>query len=245
MKIEGFSESRFRNAEFVSLGYDVLKITKGYDWVGLGIPGFYIGVETGLGNLVGQLNKLSTVSETAGAELADKYFNNAWRAFKLICLCYELHPDEEKRTAAGVLINLSKTHGYNLHQESWQEQNAKGKMFLADCETIPEAKAAIEKLGIKEIVDNVRVAMEALIESIDERSDKNADQKRENDTKLFRNNLAESLDGMFKYMESMSSISAGGDLDSIIKKINESILKLEMSQKMRGSRKSEELSEKE
>jgi len=245
MKIEGFSKSRFRNAEFVSLGNDVVSITKSYDWVGLGIPGFYTRVETSLNNLITQLNKQNTVQETAGADLADKYFNNAWRAFKYICLCYELHPDEEMRTAAFVLINLSKTHGYNLHQESAQEQNAKAKMFLADCETIAEAKAAIEKLGVKDIVDNVHVALDALILILDERNSKNADQKRESETKLFRQKLGESLSGMFKYMESMSGLVSGGEFDAMIKKINQSILKLEISQKMRSSRKPEELVEKE
>jgi hypothetical protein len=245
MKIEGFSKSRFRNAEFVSLGDDVTAITKSYDWVGLGVPGFYTGVQTSLNNLVDQLNKQNTVIETAGADLADKYFNNSWRAFKFICLCYELHPNEQMRKAATVLINLSKTHGYNLHQESWQEQNAKAKMFLADCETIAEAKAAIEKLGIKEIVDNVHAALEALIVSIGERSNKNADQKRENDTKLFRMELAEKLGGMFKYMEAMSGLAQGGELDTMIKKINDSIQKLETSHKMRSFKKSEEPAEKE
>ncbi|MDQ1770539.1 hypothetical protein GQR60_02715 [Labilibaculum sp. A4] len=243
MKIEGFSISRFRNAEFVSLGSDVVAITKSYDWVGLGIPGFYTRVETSLNNLVVQLNKLNTTTETAGAGLADKQFNNAWRALKYICLCYELHPNEDKRKAAAVLINLSKTHGYNLHQESLQEQNAKAKMFLADCENVEEAKLAIQQLGIKDIVDNVQIALDALVLILDERNSKNADQKRENDTKLFRKELTESLDGMFKYMESMSGLVSGGELDTMIKKVNESILKLEMSQNMRGRRKSEELAE--
>lgn len=245
MKIEGFSKSRFRNAEFVSLGNDVISITKSYDWVGLSIPGFYTRVETRLNNLVTQLNKQNTVPETAGADLADRHFNNAWRAFKYICLCYELHPDEEMRTAAFVLINLSKTHGYNLHQESAQEQNAKAKMFLADCETIAEAKAAIAKLGIEEIINNVYVALDALVLILGERNSKNADQKRENETKLFRQKLGESMSGMFKYMESMSGLAPGGELDVMIKKINESILKLETSQKMRGNRKPDEPGEEE
>ncbi|MBN2598188.1 DUF6261 family protein [Labilibaculum sp.] len=243
MKIEGFSKSRFRNAEFVSLGNDVISITKSYDWVGLGIPGFYTRVDASLNNLVVQLNKLNTITETAGAGLADKHFNNAWRALKYICLCYELHPDKKMHKAAEVLINLSKTHGYNLHQESLQEQNAKAKMFLADCENVEEAKLAIQQLGIKEIVDNVQIALDALVLILDERNSKNADQKRENETKLFRRNLAESLDGMFKYLEAMSGLTAGSELDIMIKKINECILKLELSQKIRSNRKSEELSE--
>lgn len=245
MKIEVYNKGKFRNAEFVSLGNDILAITKNYDWVGLNIAGFYTQVESSLENLVEQLNKLNTVAETLDVEIADEHFNNAWRAFKYMCKGYALSSDKAERDAAQCLINLGKVHGYNMHLESYQEQNAKAKMFLVNCENVVEVKAAIQKLSFENIIAAIKNGKDSLGLAIADRNNKNVNQKRENDTKLFRKELAESLSGMFKYLEAMSGISADGELDSMIRQINERIQKLEMSGKLRGSRKPEELVEKE
>lgn len=148
MQIDSINEAILRNAEFVSLGDDVLKITKVYDWTTYNVVGFYNKVETAAGNLKAHLNKLTTVSETQAIDAADVIFNNAWRAFKYMCKAYEIHPNEAKREAAINLIVLSKTHGYNLHNESYPVQIASAKMFLADCMNKADAKAAIETLTI-------------------------------------------------------------------------------------------------
>ncbi len=243
MKIEVYNKSRCRNAEFVSLGTDVLKITKDYDWVGQNIAGFYTQLDESLQKLIDQLNKLNTVAETLDVETADEYFDNAWRAFRYLCKAYELSSNKEEHDAAICLINLEKVHGYNMHLKSYQEQNAKCEMFLADCDHVEPVKQAIRKLGLKKSIDTIKLAKDSLVLAIDERSNKKVNQKRENDTKILRSELAESISSMFKYLEAMSGLTPGGELDSMIKQINECISKLEISRKLRGSRKVEEPAE--
>jgi len=241
MQIDSINESRLRNAEFVSLGDDVLKITKVYDWAKYNVVGFYTKVETAAGNLKGHLNKLNTVSETQAIDAADAMFNNAWRAFKYMCKAYELHPDEAKREAAISLIVLSKTHGYNLHNESYPVQIASAKMFLADCMNKPEAKAAIESLAIQENIEHIETALNNLVTDIETRKSKFVNEKRDDNTKLLRQKLSISLESIFKYIEAMSVLTPGSELDYMIKEINASIQKLDFAVKMRTTHKSEEI----
>lgn len=243
MKINAFNTSRFRNAEFDSLGTDVLKITKDFDWAGLQVGGFYTNVSTAVQNFEDQLNKMNTVPETMRVEKADLFFNNSWRAFKIVCKAYLLSPSAEKRMAAKVLINLSKIHGYNMHTESYQEQNAKAKMFLADCESIDEVKEAILTMGIQEFISNVQDALNMITLNIGNRKSKSSKQISNNDTKMLRQKLDLALDGMFKYMESMSGLVVDSPFDVMIKNINESIQKIETIHKTRDSRNTEEASE--
>ncbi|MGZ2370686.1 DUF6261 family protein [Ancylomarina sp. YFZ004] len=240
MQIDSFNEARLRNAEFVSLGDHVLKITKAYDWSKFNVLGFYTKVETTVGNLKTHLNKLSTVSETHSVEIADAAFNNAWRAFKFVCKALELHPDADKREAAKTLIELSKTHGYNLHNEGYPVQNASARMFLSDCMNKEEAKAAIKTLAIQENIDQIESALNILVSAIETRKSKFVSEKRDDNTKFLRQKLSVSLDSMFMYLVSMSALEPGGELDKIIKEINESIQKLEISIKMRTTHKTEE-----
>jgi len=240
MKIDSFNEARLRNAEFVSLGNDVLKITKTYDWAKFNVLGFYTKVETAAGHLKTHLNKLNTVSETMAIDAADDMFNHGWRAFKFICKSLELHPDAKKREAALTLIELSKTHGYNMHNESYQVQNASAKMFLADCINKPEAKAAIETLALQENIEHIDKALNNLVTAIETRKSKFVNEKRDDNTKILRQKLSMSLDSMFKYIEAMSVLTPGGELDNMIKEINASIQKLDFAVKMRTTHKTEE-----
>jgi len=241
MKIESFNEARLRNAEFVSLGNDVLKITKAYDWTKFNVSGFYTKAETSVANLKTHLNKLGTVSETQAIDATDDLFNNGWRAFKHICKAFELHPDVHMREAAITLIELSKTHGYNLHNESYSVQNASAKMFLADCMNKPEAKAAIETLAIQENIEHITTALNDLVRAIETRKSKFVNEKRDGNTKVLRQKLSISLDSMFKYIEAMSVLTPGSELDSMIKEINESIQKLDFAIKMRTTHNTEEI----
>jgi len=241
MDVDNLNVGRLRNAEFVSLGNDVLEITKSYDWTKSNVLGFFTKLETSVGNFKAHLNKLSTVTETEGIAKADVKFNNAWRAFKFICKSYELHPNKAKREAAKTMIELSKTHGYNLHNENYQEQNASAKMFLIDCFNKAEVKMAIETLAIQESLDNIEISLNTLMLAIKNRKNKWVNEKRDDNTKLLRQKLAMSLESMFKYIEAMSVIEPGGELDDLIKKINESIQKLELSIKLRKTHNTEEI----
>jgi len=241
MQIHNFNASKLRNTEFVSLGNDILEITKPYDWATSNVVGFYNKVETSVANFKIHLNKLSTVSETHGVELADVAFNNAWWAFKHVCKVYELSPEEQKQEAAKILIELSKSHGYNLHNESYQVQNSRVKMFLADCANKEEVEAAIETLGIQDQIGHVDDALTDLEFAINNRKQKAVSEKRADNIKLLRMKLATSLESMFKYLEAMSVIQDGGEIDDMIKAINESILKLDTSIKMRSAHHSEEV----
>ena len=236
MKIENFSTTRLRNAELVSLAKDVLGITKAYDWAGLNVLGIYTSLETSLNVFVDHLNKLGTVKETNDVEAKDELFNNAWRAFKYFCIACELHPNKTNHEAAVVLIELSRTHGYNLHQEGYQAQIAKAQMFLNDCDTLEEAKKAILDSGAKEYLDNVKDALTALVEAITNRKNKSVSEKRDVDTKELRVIVYQALDKIFKYIEVMADITPEASLSEMGKKINESIQKLEISQKLRSTR---------
>lgn len=236
MKINTFNAARFRNAEFVSLTTNVLNISREYDWVGLQVEGFYTQTKGSLKKLEDHLNKFNTVPETIIVDENDFLFNNSWRAFKFFCKALALDPDLEKRNAANLLINLSKIYGYNLHQKSHQEQNAKAKMYLADCDGVAEVKAAIELIGANYFITNIKIALDALILSIDYRNGKSAKELRDTDTKALRVALTEHLYQMLKYMEAMSGLAQEGPLTGMIKNINERIQKIEVLHKTRLTR---------
>lgn len=243
MKINSFNTARFRNAEIVSVTADVLNFVSGYDWVGLKVEGFYTQTTTSLKKLEDHLNKFNTVSETLQVEENDLLFNNSWRALKYFCNALALNPDEAKRNAANVLINLSKIHGYNLHMESYQEQNAKAKMFLDHCDGVVEVKEAIELIGADPFISNQKVALDALNLSLENRNDKTVKEVRDTDTKMLRKELMASLEQMLKYLEAMSGLVSEGPLNAMIKNINESIQKVEVLHKTRSTRSTEQLTE--
>ncbi len=239
MKINSFNVARFRNAEMVSLTTELLHFASSYDWIGSKVEGFYTLVAMSLKELEDHLNKFNTVSETLQVEGNDLLFNNSWRAFKLFCKALALNPDAEKRKAANVLINLSKIHGYNLHTESYQEQNAKAKMFLSDCDGIPEVKAAIELIGADPYINNQKNALDALNLSLENRNSRMVKEVRDTDTKMLRKELMENLEQMLKYLEVMSGLEVEGPITTMIKNINESIQKIEVLHKTRSTRSTE------
>lgn len=239
MKIDNCSADRLRNAELVSLCNEVVEIVKPFDWAAANVLGLFTQTETNIAKFVAHLNQQKTVSETHEVEIADLGFNNAWRAYKYMCMAFELDADDAKRKAAQRLIEHTKLHGYNLHLNSYSEQNARAKMFLEDCNNLPEVAADIRILGIKDFVDQVQKALNTLLEALANRKEKVVSEKRNNDTKLLRKQVQESLDNLFKYIEAMSAVATDEVFDVMIKKINDSIQKLDLSYKLRSTRKPE------
>ncbi|PKQ61239.1 hypothetical protein BZG02_16535 [Labilibaculum filiforme] len=200
---------------------------------------FYTQVKTSLQKFEEQLNRINTVPETKDIEEADTLFNNAWRGLKFYLKAYMLNSDADKRKAANLLNNLCKIHDYNLHTESYQEQNAKAKMFLTDCDGKAEMKQAIETIGAQSFISTVQNALDAILFNIANRKSKEAEALGYEITKIYREALSNAMVDMFKYMESMSGLRTGGALDTIIKNVNGSIQKIEVNHKLRGSRNSE------
>ncbi len=242
MEISTISYSRLRNAEHISLANDVLNITQPFDWAAANVLNLQTWVQESNTAFKNQLNKLGTVNETQIVKLADGVFNDSWRALKYVVKACLLSPIAADRTNAAIISELINSHGDNLHSESYQVQNATAKLFLNDCENKPEIMAAIAVLKLTPFIANMQVALDTLLVAIDSRKNKKISEQNENETREMRNRLTGNLIKMFKYLEVMSEITPGGDLDTMIKQINESIQKAETSVKMR-SHKSTELEE--
>lgn len=237
-----FNSSRFRNAEQLSLSNDVLNITKDYDWAGNNMQNLQTWVQDSNTELKNQINKLGTVNETQTVKIADNAFNDAWRALKYIVKAYELSPLEADRANAAIVSELINAHGVNLHSESYTVQNATAKLFLKDCTTKPELKAAVTGLNLDGFINNIQVALDTLLAAITHRKDKKVNEISAEKTREIRNRLMDHLEKMFKYFEVMSEVAPSDDLDTMIKQINVSIQKIETAIKKR-SHKSSELEE--
>ena len=242
MQITKFYSKRLRNAELLSLTNDVLNITMPFDWVTANVLNLQTWVQESNTEFKNQINKLGTVNETQVVSLSDNAFNDSWRALKYVVKACELSPVVVDRANAAIISELINSLGSNLHTESYQIQNATAKLFLNDCENKPEINAAIAALKLTSYIANMQVALDTLLAAIDTRKNKKVNEQNESKTREIRIQLADNLLKMFKYLEVMSDISPGGDLDTMVKQINESIQKIETSVKMR-SRKSPELEE--
>ncbi len=242
MKILRFNNTRLRNAEHISLANDVLNITQPYDWAGGNVLNLRTWVLESNTELQEQLNKLGTVNETQVVKLADGAFNDSWRALKYVIKACELSPIAADRTNAAIMSELINSHGRNLHTESYQVQNATAKLFLNNCTTKPELMAAVAGLKLDLYISIIQIALDTLLAAIDSRKNKKVSELNENETRDIRIRLTANLIKMFKYMEVMSEITPGSDLDTMIKQINVSIQKIETTVKKR-SHKSPELEE--
>tara|TARA_R110001583_G_scaffold50403_2_gene157314 strand:+ start:9675 stop:10415 length:741 start_codon:yes stop_codon:yes gene_type:complete len=242
MKILSYNYSRFRNAEQLSLANDVLIATKTYDWAGNNVLNLLTWVQDSKTELENQINKLGTVNETQTVKLADNAFNDSWRRLKYVVKAYELSPLADDRANVAIISELINSHGPNLHSESYAVQNAIAKIFLKDCTTEPELVAAIAALKLDVYISNIQIALDTLLAAIAHRKDKKVNEISAERTREIRNRLMDNLDKMFKYLEVMSAITPEGELDTMIKRINESIQKIETAIKMR-SHKSPELEE--
>ena len=236
MKVFTFNAIRLKNAEHLSLSDDVLSITKPYDWASSNVQSLRTWVEDSNTEFKNQLNKLGTVNETQAVKLADDAFNDSWRALKYIIKACLLSPVAAERANAAILNELISTHGRNMHNESYGVQNATAKLFLNDCTNKPEIKAAITAIKLDDYITNVEIALEALSAAIALRKDKKVNESNENKTREIRKHLTDNLIKMFKYLEVMSEISPGGDLDNMIKEINLSIQKIETAIKKRRNK---------
>ncbi len=242
MIITNFYSKRLRNAELLSLTNDVLNITKPYDWVTANVLNLQTWVQESNTEYKNQLNKLGTVNETQTVKIADDVFNDSWRALKYVIKACLLSPIAEERANAAIVSELINTHGSNLHNESYQVQNATAKLFLDDCANKPEIKAALTAVKLDSYITNMQTALDILLAAITLRKDKKVSELNDNETREIRIRLTDNLIKMFKYLEVMSEISPGGELDTMIKQINLSIQKIEIAIKMR-SNKSQELEE--
>ena len=242
MIITTFYSKRLRNAELLSLTNDVLNITKPFDWATANVINLQTWVQESNTGLKNHLNKLGTVNETNVVKIADDAFNDSWRALKYVIKACLLSPVDTKRTSAAIISELINTHGTNLHNESYQVQNATAKLFLNDCGNKPEIKAAIAVLSLNTYILNMEVAIDTLLSAIALRKDKKVSELNDNETHEIRIRLTDNLIKMFKYLEVMSEISPGGELDTMIKQINLSIQKIETAIKKR-THKGQELEE--
>tara|TARA_R110001583_G_scaffold4430_7_gene25698 strand:- start:6639 stop:7379 length:741 start_codon:yes stop_codon:yes gene_type:complete len=242
MKITTFYSKRLRNAELLSLTNDVLNITKPFDWETANVLNLPTWVTESNVEFKNHLNKLGTVNETQAVKIADDAFNNSWRALKYVIKACLLSPIAEDRTNAAILDELINSHGLNLHNESYQVQNATAKLFLNDCVNKPEIKAAITAVSLDRYITNIQTALEVLLAAIAMRKDKKVSELNDSEIHEIRIRLTDNLIKMFKYLEVMSEISPGGDLDTMIKQINLSIQKIETAIKKR-THKSQELEE--
>lgn len=242
MKISSLNSTRFRNAELLSLTNDVLNITQPFDWAAANVLNLQTWVQENNTEFKNQLHKPGTVNETQAVKIADDAFNDSWRALKYVIKACLLSPVDAKRASAAIISELINTHGINLHNESYQVQNATAKLFINDCANKPEIKAAIAVLNLNTYILNVEVALETLLAAIALRKDKKVSELNDNETREIRIRLTDNLLKMFKYLEVMSDISPGGDLDTMIKEINLSIQKIEIAIKKR-THKGQELEE--
>lgn len=242
MKITKFYSRRLRNAEYLSLSNDVLNITKPYDWAAANVLNLRTWVQESNTEFKNHLNKLGTVNETQAVKFADDAFNDSWRALKYVIKACLLSPIAEERSNGAILDELINSHGNNLHNESYQVQNATAKLFINDCVNKPAIKAAITVVKLDSYITNIQTALEVLLAAIALRKDKKVSELNDNETREIRIRLTDNLTKMFKYLEVMSEISPDGDLDTMIKQINLSIQKIETAIKKR-SHKSPELEE--
>ena len=236
MKISSLNSTRLRNAELLSLSNDVINITQSYDWAAANVLNLQTWVQESNTDLKDQLNKLGTVNETMVVMIADNAFNDSWRALKYVIKALLLNPSESKRTNAAIINELINTHGANLHNESYQVQNATVKLFLNDCAYKPEIKAAIAVLKLNSYILNVEVAIDTLLAAIVIRKDKKVSELNDDATREIRIRLTGNLIKMFKYLEVMSEVAPGGDFDTMIKEINMSIQNIEIAVKKRSNR---------
>lgn len=236
MKISKFNSARLRNAEHISLANDVLNVTRAYDWVGANVLNLQTWVQESNTELQEQLNKLGTVNETHVVKLADDAFNDSWRALKYVVKACLLSPRDSDCKNAAIISELINSHGVNLHREGYPVQNATVKLFLKDCASNPEIKGAISVLKLNSFILNIEVAIDTLLAAIAVRKNKKVSEINEDETREIRNRLTANLIKMFKYLEVMSEITPGGELDIMIKQINESIHKIEIALKKRANK---------
>ncbi len=147
-----------------------------------------------------------------------------------------------KCTNAAIISELINSHGSNLHNESYQVQNATVKLFLKDCAEKPEVKTAIAVLKLNSYILNIEVAIDTLLVAILIRKNKKLSEHSEDETREIRNRLTANLIRVFKYLEVMSDITPRGDFDTMVKQINLSIQGIETVLKNRIN-KSHELEE--
>ncbi|MCY1636128.1 DUF6261 family protein [Marinifilum sp. D737] len=240
MKTEQFSAARFRNAELISLGDDTIRICKVHDWSTSPVQALYTNTESSLGALKQQVNKASTIVETAEVRELDSLFNNSWRAAKWYCKAYVLSPVKAESDAATVLINLAKTHGSNLHNESLAVQNSNARLYLNDCETKQNVKDAIAVIKFQPFVDRIKLNLDNLVAGIVNRDEKASSEHREVDTKEFRVMLTNDLNSLYQYLELMSELNGEGEFTDMLMLINESIRKIEHSISLRSKQAKEE-----
>jgi hypothetical protein len=233
MEVQKINFARLRNAEFMSVIDNVVRIVKPYDWEAANVQKFYTDLTSGRDEFNNHLNKFSTLEETKEVVEADMKVNDGWRAIKWVCKAKMLSPEESERKAAALIYQLVKIHGSNLHNNSYPEQNAKANMFLTDCETKVDIIQAANIMGLNSYLTHLKTAIENLVKTIEVRNLKAIDEQRDFDTKTLRTKVYDRLMNIFKYMESMSTINPGGDLDQMIKRINENITKVDMAVKKR------------
>ncbi len=233
MKVENFVIKRFRNAEVLSIISDVIKVTSSYDWSTTDISDEMILLNVLQVELKAHLNRLSTVNETIGVVEADKLFDKSFRAFKYFVKGYELSPEEQKVAAAKVLIDLIKSHGWNLHQESYQIQNANANLFIEDCNGIELVQQALRIVDLTGPVGNIASALQTLETTILNRKIKTISIDNENTTKDIRDRVQVCLDKNLKYLEVMTEVTTNDAFIEMIKEINESINKIEFSINLR------------
>ena len=235
MKFEIFYPSKLRNTELVSLVTNVIKITRAYNWEESKVSVLYQNLINSDKIFRGHIHKFGTAIETSEVRKADAELNNSWRAYKYVCKVYELSADKDERVAAKEMIELNRVHDYNLHKRSYHIQNTNAELFLKNCKEKETVKAAIEKLGIQKFIDRIEAALNNLNIALVNRQNKYVSEKRENDTKELRKKLYENLVNLFKYMEAISAITPHGEMDNMIKLINESINKINLSIKLRSA----------
>jgi len=227
--VENYSFSTFRNAECISLGDDVISITREYDWAAANATGLNANLVTSLSQFKSHVNRLNTTDETKAIETSDLAFNNAWRAGKYYIKAKQLSPVPEEVEAANKIAALLKANGWNLHLVSYQQQNANAEIMLGDLETKADMVEASATINFTPYAEHIKGAVTNLKNAIEARRNKAISESSPNTSKELRRKLADSLSDVFDYLNIMSKISPRGPFRAMIELINDSIRRIELS----------------
>jgi len=211
---------QFRNDECVALGKSLVTVSKKIDWTMLAAQALPNNIEKYTLGLEANNGRLNTVFETKNVIAADNVFNNAARSLKYLLQAFKLHPDKAKRMAAEYIIQLIKSEGWNMHNESYPVQNAKASRFLVNCRKNKKAVDAIVLLGIDEFIAIEEKALEELNNALKSRQVKGSNQTAEESSKDLRTKLDYAIEVFFKFVEVQVVISRNPLFAEMVKEIN-------------------------
>ena len=237
--IGNLSFHSLRRNEHYTFGTRVLGILQGYDLEALQLKPINGRISASVMELDEALVKANTKLLTKTVGGADKNRDNGFLAIRYVLVGYSKRLNPQWNEAANLLLEVIRSYGWSLHLENNATETSLLENMISDFETKPKLKAAVELLGLGDMLAELKQSQADFEGTVQARTEEKASISEVKTIDACAK-VRKSCELLFQYINMTQELNPNDDFASLTRLINEVIDEFNTSIKLRKSKPSKD-----